>query len=142
MTRSTGRYAPWQFVRVLMFGDRNWLNVDAVNEVLDILLHKYPADHILVIVGGADGADTIAEEEAKKRGIHAARVDALWDVLKRAAGPVRNGVMLNALDPHFGFAFHENLNESRGTADMARQMGRARKKVWLHDGQSLTALYS
>ena len=61
-----------------------------------------------------------------------------WGRYGRAAGPMRNGQMLDALvsgpvapadDAHdrLVIAFHDSLSESRGTADMVGKARRARK---------------
>jgi hypothetical protein len=46
-----------------------------------------------------------------------------WEQYGRAAGPIRNQQMLEA-KPDRVFAFHEDLEHSKGTGDMVR---RARK---------------
>ena len=51
----------------------------------------------LVIEGGATGADQLARQWADERGVHYATVPALWKKFDRAAGPRRNGVMVEIL---------------------------------------------
>jgi YspA, cpYpsA-related SLOG family len=51
----------------------------------------------LVIEGGATGADQLARDWADERGVHRATVPALWKKFDRAAGPMRNGVMVEIL---------------------------------------------
>lgn len=48
----------------------------------------------LLIEGGARGADRLAAEWAKARGVHALRVEALWGSYGKAAGSRRNAVMI------------------------------------------------
>lgn len=48
----------------------------------------------LVIHGGCRGADILADAWARAAGIHVARVDALWDIEPKRAGPIRNGVLV------------------------------------------------
>lgn len=57
----------------------------------------------------------LADNVAKALGLHTARVDALWDILGRGAGPRRNLVMLKLLQPDLVIAFHSDLQHSRGT---------------------------
>jgi NAD(P)H-hydrate repair Nnr-like enzyme with NAD(P)H-hydrate dehydratase domain len=125
-----------------MFGDRYWLDEGPIDAVLDMLVHKYTRGRLLIIEGKAPGADSIAGELAKAKGVHVAEVEALWDFLHKSAGPQRNEAMACALNPHFGFAFHENIENSSGTAGTGRLMGQLNKKVWLHDGKALKEWYS
>jgi hypothetical protein len=107
--------------KLLICGDRHWSNSKAIERDLRKLIErKGRADKILVIHGGARGADSLAGEVAQELGIHTARVDALWDSYHRGAGPKRNAVMLT-LNPDAVWAYHENLQDSRGTADMVRR---------------------
>lgn len=71
----------------------------------------------LVIVGGAPGVDTFAEQWCKKHGVPCARMDAQWDYYGKIAGPMRNGWMLELLKPDRVLA----LPGGRGTADMIAQ---------------------
>jgi hypothetical protein len=135
-------------VKVLMFGDRDWELLEPIDHVLEMLIRKYGHERLLVIEGKARGADALAGERAKLKGVHIAEVPALWDTIAatwrtptRAAGPIRNGFM-EALNPHMGFAFHENIEASTGTKDMGKRLGRAGKRVWLHDGKALKPWYS
>lgn len=80
----------------------------------------------MLIHGGARGADLMAGAWAQERGIHTARVDALWDVLgKRCAGPRRNEAMLR-LAPDGVIAFPGGT----GTAHMVGIAREACIPVW------------
>jgi hypothetical protein len=109
--------------RVLITGSRSWENERVIRQVLNRLIERQPPRSILIIAGGAPGVDTIAEREAKKLGIHVARIDALWDSYERSAGPTRNGVML-ALKPRLVIAFHWNLADSKGTKNCVERAER------------------
>lgn len=106
-------------MKVLICGDRNWDNREKVRARLERLLDEVEG-FITVIEGEARGADTIAKEEAEKLGIRVKPMPALWSIYGRGAGPIRNQAMLDQ-DPELVIAFHENLLESRGTADMIRR---------------------
>lgn len=69
-----------------------------------------------VISGGATGADAAAYEWARSRCIACVVVKAEWRVYGRAAGPIRNGKMLD-LKPDFVVAFPGR----DGTDDMVSQ---------------------
>src|SRR5437016_1932752 len=83
---------------------------------------KYPVD--CVIEGDAKGADRLGGTWAKLRGIPVAVYPAQWRQYGRAAGPIRNQQMLTEGKPDVVFAFHDRLNESRGTADMMKRASR------------------
>lgn len=104
-------------IRVIMCGDRHWTDLVTVDEVIRKLVAHYGIGRLLIISGGAPGADTMAIQAAHNQGVHCARVDALWHKHRTAAGPMRNAAMLK-LRPHLIFAFHEDLSRSRGTRDM------------------------
>ena len=70
-----------------------------------------------VISGGARGADTMAEDWAKARGIECVVFHADWAKYGRAAGPIRNQQMLDEGRPTLVVAFPDG----RGTADMVRR---------------------
>ena len=96
---------------VLVTGSRDWTDRDTIRSAL------VEAQPSIVIHGGARGADRIADEEARKLGIHVACVDALWTYSGNAAGPLRNKAML-LLQPAKVLAFP--LAGSFGTKHMVK----------------------
>lgn len=70
----------------------------------------------------------IADYHAKARGIHTNRVDALWNVNGKAAGPMRNEIMAKMMSALMesniveAVAFHSNIEHSKGTKDMVVQL--------------------
>lgn len=100
--------------KLLVTGDRNWTDGAAVEYVLDLVIEAHGAKNVLLIAGRAKGLDTIAATVAKDKGVHVAEVEALWETYHRAAGPIRNGVML-ALAPDEVIAFHNDIENSKGT---------------------------
>jgi hypothetical protein len=119
-------------MRILICGDRNWIDREKIAQQLRII--KKVAEWYgwkagpeapipwppVVIHGAARGADTIAGEEAKKLGFEVKAYPAEWQSYGRAAGPVRNEVMLTDGAPDLVLAFHSNLAESKGTAHMVK----------------------
>lgn len=95
---------------VLVTGGRDYRNKDRLYGYMDRL--GFVVD--MVIQGGATGADNLAKHWARKRGIHCAQVDAMWE-LGRGAGPARNYAML-LLKPDLVIAFAGGV----GTAHMKR----------------------
>lgn len=73
-----------------------------IREVLNSV-HAHYGD-MLLVHGGAGGADTWAGVWAEAKGVHVAVVRALWPVYGKGAGPVRNAAMLT-LSPTVCVAF-------------------------------------
>lgn len=107
-------------MRLLVCGDRNWQDFQAV---LREIRARMPD---LVIEGEARGADRLAREAAEFLGITVRPFPADWDTHGRAAGPIRNRDMLEQGDPDEVIAFHTDIANSKGTANMvalARKAG-------------------
>lgn len=95
-------------MKVLICGSRNWTYERPIKKIIELL----PIDSI-VIVGGAKGADLIAQNLAEKRSdLNVKIFSAKWDLYGKRAGPMRNLEMLNE-KPDIVYAFP--LGESRGT---------------------------
>ena len=107
-------------MRVLVCGSRDWTDAALILETL-----RGVAEVTVVIHGAATGADTLAGDAARTLGIHVLPFPADWERHGRAAGPIRNQQMLDEGKPVLVLAFSENLNSSRGTADMV-----ARARLW------------
>jgi hypothetical protein len=107
-------------VRILVCGSRNY----PVDHVLPALLESYwrAVDSMVLIEGGAPGADRHAKEWARCHGVPVWEYKAEWSEHGRAAGPIRNERMLGEGRPDLVLAFvNKPLLESRGTADMVRR---------------------
>lgn len=102
--------------RILVCGPTSWTNPRPIEVVLSRLLEETRKEEWLVIEGGANGVDLLAEDVAGQLGMHTARVRALWDAYGRSAGPRRNAVMLS-LQPERVIAFHfdRDLLEADGS---------------------------
>jgi hypothetical protein len=107
-------------VIVLVCGSRTWTDADVIRRRLG-QLRGYHGD-IIVITGGAPGADTIAASVAYRLGLHVATMPALWHVHGKAAGPIRNGQMLR-LRPDLVIAFTRGTRGAQDTIDRARAAG-------------------
>lgn len=102
--------------RVLVCGGRDYDNRERLFAELDRLhaQHKFS----VVIHGAAPGADTLADEWAKARGIPPDPYPANWDKYGNAAGGIRNSKMLRLAKPEMVVAFPTG---GPGTADMMRK---------------------
>lgn len=107
--------------KVLIYGGREWRNRAAVDREIERLIREHGVTNLLIISGGAPGADTMAKIRGKRLNVHVAEIDALWDTRNKGAGPQRNAVMA-ALEPNEAICFHENIEESKGSADMMKRL--------------------
>jgi hypothetical protein len=95
-------------MKVLFCGGRDFTGGDLVSKAFD----RFSVS--LAINGGARGADTLAANEAYRRGIQVATYSANWRAHGKAAGHIRNANMLRFGMPDVVVAFPGG----KGTADM------------------------
>lgn len=101
-------------MKVLICGDRNWNDSDTmISEMMSL-----PPECDTIIHGDARGADKMAGIIGEELGYHVIAVPADWNKYHRAAGPIRNRAMYNEHKPDLVIAFHNNIEESKGTKDM------------------------
>jgi hypothetical protein len=106
--------------RVLVCGSRDWADKYAIWCVLNGYLHD--GFGVVVIQGGARGADAIAKHWADLNSQPAPTYPADWNQHGKAAGAIRNQLMLAEEKPDMVWAFvTKPLEQSRGTADMVRR---------------------
>lgn len=121
-------------MRVLICGDRNWIDFNIIKRELSSL----PAGTV-IIHGAARGADSIAGYIAKQLGFEVIPFKADWDKYKsiaingrkNPAGPIRNQRMLDEGRPDYVMAFHKHIETSLGTKDMITRAQKAGLKVVL-----------
>ncbi len=119
-----------------MTGDRFWTNTELVRKAL----LPFSSDDT-VIHGVAKGLDTIAARTAL---LYRMRIDlpptptnelggypADWIRYRKAAGPIRNWEMIRRGQPDMVYAFHDHIEESKGTRDCIKQAMRAGLSVHL-----------
>lgn len=101
--------------RLLVCGGRDFNDARLLQDMLDHINGK--RDVVVLISGGARGADHLGELWAHSRGIHTETYEAEWGEHGRAAGPIRNQRMIDDGKPDLVIAFPGG----RGTADMVRR---------------------
>lgn len=117
-------------MRVLVCGSRTFDNEGLLYLTLSSL--HFDNEFSCVIEGEAKGADTLAREWAESRLVPVERYPADWGTHGRAAGPIRNRMMLEEGKPDLVVAFlAKSLAESKGTANMVKQAMAAGVKVQL-----------
>lgn len=127
-------------IRVLVCGDRDWTDRAMIFKALGGLLNEYPPEDILVIDGHAPGADLAAHEAADYYDFRRSCFPAHWqhtddcpedckEVVGRPAGNIRNSKMLKEGRPDVVWAFHDDLEHSKGTKDMVTKAEKAGVEV-------------
>lgn len=120
-------------MRILVCGDRNWTDGFLIASKLRSLHNEIalgtgelnlPLSDFVVIDGAARGADSLGHQAAMNLGMDTMRFRADWERYGRAAGPIRNQQMLTEGKPDLVLAFHDDIENSKGTKDM---VARARK---------------
>jgi hypothetical protein len=111
--------------KILVTGDREWTDIP---RVVDELRNYRPGT--ILVHGACRGADIICAAVAEALRFEVRGYPADWTTFKRAAGPIRNQQMLdveNRPDEPIDLclAFHNNIDQSRGTADMLRRVEKA-----------------
>jgi hypothetical protein len=80
--------------RVIFCGSRNWRSWHPILNAMLELATEHP--DMVVIHGGARGADEMVDNYAHKLGLTVEAFPADWQGRGRAAGPIRNRQMLDA----------------------------------------------
>lgn len=122
--------------RILICGDRNWENFQLI---LDTLSQEHQREPVEVVIEGENGtfegygqgrrlvkgADLMGRAAAERLGIPVLPFAADWRKHGRAAGPIRNRLQFADGKPTLGLAFHDFLENSKGTLDMVNVMRNA-----------------
>lgn len=105
-------------MRIVVSGTRTITDVRAIERVLS----QHIAVKDTVITGGCRGPDRIAHEYARRYFAGTEVFDADWDTHGKAAGPIRNGKMMDEADVLVAFWDGASLG-TRNAIDQARKRG-------------------
>lgn len=115
---------------VAVVGSRDFTDYYMMEEILDRLFKKKSISKPVVVVsGGAHGADSLAERYAETKGLRLDVYSAEWARYGKAAGPMRNKVMADKVD--LVVAFWDGT--SRGTANMIEEAQARHKPVVIYN---------
>lgn len=107
--------------RIVICGSRHFENYELLrkvtNDTIALVQQKNPEVEIVVVSGGARGADTLGERFAAKHGFAVEQFLADWARFGRGAGPKRNAQMAAVADLVVAFT----VGKSRGTRNMIKQ---------------------
>lgn len=119
-------------LRILICGGRNYDDrtyffhfMDRVLETIRGTGESQKRD-VVIIHGAARGADSLADDYGRERGLRVIRYPADWETHGRSAGAIRNKLMLTDGDPHVIVAF----KGGRGTQNMIQQGKKAGVPVY------------
>lgn len=109
---------------IIVSGSRDWTNEPSIRETLS---RERSGQNVCLIHGDCRGADRLAASIAREFGWRVIAQPANWNKHGRAAGPIRNSEMIRDWKKQnpIVFAFHENLEQSRGTKDLVKKAKRA-----------------
>lgn len=119
-------------IRLLVCGGRDYsdtarFDIEITKELYWLLGNpawmptKFLDSTLVLIHGGARGADKLADNFGVRYGIYQYRFPADWDEYKLAAGPIRNTQMLVEGKPTHGLVFPGG----KGTLDMMTKLFKA-----------------
>jgi hypothetical protein len=123
--------------RVLVTGSRQWVDQNLLQGALLQQHRRAQADgeDMVVIHGGARGADTMAETWVRQlcaEDLTSIPVPADWDTYGLRAGALRNQWMIDQAEPHICLAFI-HPGKSRGTQDCIRRARKAGVEVLVYE---------
>lgn len=112
-------------MKIGISGSRDYIETEnhEIFALIKRLVDEYGED-ICIVHGSATGADTLAENAARTLQIEYNGIPARWNKYRalgnyKAAGPIRNQIVVDRSD--MLFAFHTDITTSRGTADAVRK---------------------
>lgn len=98
---------------VMVTGSREWTNVSCIQNALNAC--EQPNAQMVLVQGGARGADRMASEIAERRGWRVVTLYPDWESYGRSAGIRRNADMVSRYGPHTAHFLAFSHNHSAGT---------------------------
>lgn len=106
-------------MNIAVVGSRSFKDYDLLRKELLEIIVKLPLDEeICIVSGGANGADSLAEQFAKDQGYKTQIFYPEWDKYGRSAGIIRNRYIVEACDMLVAFwnGWSRGTNHSIGLA--------------------------
>lgn len=120
-------------MKLAIVGSRDFFNYEVFKNTLEDYLLKHNIKPTLIISGGASGTDKLAEDWAKEEGIKTKIFKADWNTHGKAAGPLRNSLIIEEAEGVIAF-WDKN---SRGTRDSINKAKAVKKLLNVFDTRSV-----
>ncbi len=114
-------------MKILICGCRHYSFYDKIKRYIEE--EKENHQELIIIQGGASGADNLAKRASKELFIECREYKADWNTYGKSAGPKRNQKMLDEENPDLVIAFHPDIESSKGTKDMINRAKRLQYKT-------------
>ncbi len=114
-------------MRVAIVGGRDFDDYVLLRNYGNILTEKLPRPHIVIVSGGAKGADTLAEQFAREHRYDSQIFPAEWGKYGKSAGFIRNQTIVDNCD--MVLAFWNGI--SKGTQDTIEKAKKAKKPTFI-----------
>ena len=113
--------------RVVVAGSRDFTDYTEAKEYIDFCISNIRKENEIVIVsGGAKGADTLGEQYAEENGFNVERYLPDWEKYGRGAGIRRNKTMVEVSD--YVICFWDGKSRgTKSTIDYARKLNKPLK---------------
>jgi len=112
--------------RIVIAGCRDYYNYEEAKAYIDYILSNIRASNeIIILSGGANGADMLGERYANENGFLIEKYPAQWEKYGASAGPRRNKQM--AQDCDYVICFWDG--NSRGTRSMIEYAKKLKKPI-------------
>lgn len=108
-------------MNLLIAGSRYFTDYSLANEFINSCLQDFKEEQVTILSGGCRGADAIGERYANEHGYGLCRYPADWKRYGKAAGPIRNRIMVENADVIICF-LGENSRGSRSVIDIAHRL--------------------
>lgn len=110
--------------RVVIAGCRDYNNYEEAKAYIDFCLSNIRKENNIVIIsGGASGADAIGERYAEENGFKIEKYHADWKTYGKSAGPKRNKQMAEVCDYVICF-WNEKSKGTKSMIDYAKRCGK------------------
>ncbi len=114
-------------MRLAIVGSRTFKDYELLCKYALYITQKLPCSHIVIISGGARGADSLGEQFARAHRYDTQIFKPEWDKYGKAAGFLRNGTIVANCD--IVLAFWDG--KSQGTADTIARAKKAKKPTFI-----------
>lgn len=112
-------------MRIIIAGSREYNNYEEAAKLVDKFIKDVNSSNVVIVSGGAKGADKIGEEYAARNDLDCVVYKANWGKYGKQAGIIRNGEMAKNADCLLAFWD----GESRGTYNMINTAKKRKLKV-------------